>query len=382
MASADPAAHEPARRRRRGPVLGLVALAVVGAVTGGLALANGGGSGPDGPASAGTARVTKATVRTTDLSDTKELGGTLGFGAERPLKGAGKGVVTWLPKSGATVGRGRTLYKVDDRPVPVFFGATPLFRKLEKGATGGDVKVVADNLRALGYDIDRVPGGGTEGTSVTDSGADRGRFTAALSAAIKRWQKRIGMAQTGTFDVGDIVVMPGPVRVGAVRAQLGADAGEELMTLTSTAKAVTVSVAATETGTFGEGTKVTVVLPDGKEAPGRVTAVSRTATGGDQPDSGLPGGGPAKVDVTVELDSATAVEDLDSASVRVRFTAETRKGVLAVPVGALLALSEGGYAVQRPDGTLIAVETGMFSRGLVEVRGAGLKNGTEVVTAS
>lgn len=370
MASAE-------RRRWRRPVLGLAALAVVGAVTGGFVLARGEGGGPDTTAAGSPARVSTATVRATDLADTRELGGTLGFGAERPLKGAGKGMVTWLPKSGDTVARGRTLYEVDDRPVPVFFGATPLFRKLEKGATGGDVKVVADNLRALGYDIDRVPGGGTDGGRVAEAGADRGRFTPALSAAVKRWQKRIGMPETGTFDIGDVVVLPGPVRVGAVRAQLGADAGEELMTLSSTAKAVTVSVAATEVGGFGKGTKVTVVLPDGTETPGRVTAVSRVATGGDEP-----GGGTAKTDVTVELESPDVVRNLDSASVRVRFTSETRKGVLAVPVGALLALSEGGYAVQRPDGTLVAVETGMFARGLVEVRGAGLKDGTEVVTAS
>ena len=58
------------------------------------------------------------------------------------------------------------------------------------------------------------------------------------------------------------------------------------------------------------------------------------------------------------------------------------KDVLAVPVGALLALREGGYALQLPDGGLVAVQTGMFAEGLVEVSGAGLTEGLTVVTAS
>jgi len=51
-------------------------------------------------------------------------------------------------------------------------------------------------------------------------------------------------------------------------------------------------------------------------------------------------------------------------------------------VSALLALREGGYALQRPDGTLVAVRTGMFAGGLVEVSGKGLAEGSKVVTAS
>ena len=69
---------------------------------------------------------------------------------------------------------------------------------------------------------------------------------------------------------------------------------------------------------------------------------------------------------------------LNSAPVQVRFTSETRKGVLTVPVGALMALREGGYAVQLPGGRLVAVRTGMFSKGLVEVSGTGIDAGTKV----
>jgi hypothetical protein len=53
-----------------------------------------------------------------------------------------------------------------------------------------------------------------------------------------------------------------------------------------------------------------------------------------------------------------------------------------VPVAALLALREGGHAVRIAGGPLVAVDTGMFAMGLVEVSGQGLTAGTKVVTAS
>ncbi len=46
--------------------------------------------------------------------------------------------------------------------------------------------------------------------------------------------------------------------------------------------------------------------------------------------------------------------------------------VVAVPVEALLALAEGGYAVEVQDGNgtrLIAVEAGFYADGLIEVTG-------------
>ena len=64
-------------------------------------------------------------------------------------------------------------------------------------------------------------------------------------------------------------------------------------------------------------------------------------------------------------------------------TAELVEDALTVPVTALLALVEGGYAIEvvQPDGTttLVAVETGMFSDGFVEITGDGLFDGLSVV---
>ncbi|GAA4942819.1 hypothetical protein GCM10023238_05870 [Streptomyces heliomycini] len=73
---------------------------------------------------------------------------------------------------------------------------------------------------------------------------------------------------------------------------------------------------------------------------------------------------------------------------QVRFEGEAKKGVLAVPVGALLALREGGYAVRLAEGRsaegrsaggrLVPVDTGMFARGLVEISGEDIAEGMKV----
>ncbi|HET6750828.1 MAG TPA: hypothetical protein VFL71_16395, partial [Actinomycetes bacterium] len=104
-----------------------------------------------------------------------------------------------------------------------------------------------------------------------------------------------------------------------------------------------------------------------------------TASGsGDDPASDST----STVEVTVSLDRPKATGSLDQAPVEADITTETRKGVLAVPVNALLALAEGGYAVELDQGgarRLVGVTLGLFADGLVEVKGGGLAAGDRVV---
>jgi hypothetical protein len=118
---------------------------------------------------------------------------------------------------------------------------------------------------------------------------------------------------------------------------------------------------------------VTVARPDGREVPGKVTSVANAPAQEN-------GGGP-KVGIAVTPDNPADVADLDTAPVRVKFTTESRTGVLTVPLAALIALKEGGYAVQLPGGALKAVKTGLYSQDKVEISGDGITDGLEVVTA-
>jgi peptidoglycan hydrolase-like protein with peptidoglycan-binding domain len=312
-----------------------------------------------------------AQVVKTDLSDAQDFKGDLDFGPAQFVRGRKAGTITWLPAPGTEIDRGRTLYKVDNRPVSLFFGDTPLWRKLDVvGTKGPDVTIVKSNLAALGY----LAGGKGD------------MLTPATKDAIKRWQKAMDVEATGVLDAGDVVVLPGKVRVAEIATQLSAPADGELMSITAPGKAVTASVDVAQVGAFKRGTKVTIALPDGKEIAGTVGRISTKAEGGGKDDTS--GGGQqerAMVSVEVRLDKAATVGALDSGPVRIRIGTNTKRGVLTVPVTALLALREGGYAVQARDGgrtTLLAVKTGMFAGGLVEISGDGVREGLPVVTTS
>lgn len=400
----------PGRRR---VAIGAVSVAVLVASALSVTAWQDGGGKPD--TRGGTVRTATAVVTRSDLSNAQTLDGNLGYGRPTTVKGGKSGLLTWLPAAGATVRRGRPLYRVDNVPVPVFYGGTPLYRTLAaRGTTGPDVRTVADNLRALGYAIGPQP---TVGTWVTPrqvtpaaTGSEPGPtsdaspspspstpaapstapvqvkrgdavLTTGLIAAIRRWQTAAGMPATGVLGVGDVAVLSGAVRVEGVQAQLADPADGTLMTVTSTAKSVTVQVDPGEAGSMKRGDTVTVSLPDGSTAPGTIASIGATvrttdASGGDD-SSGQP-----RLTVGIDLRDTAAVRGLNAAPVQVKFTSETHKGVLTVPIGALMALREGGYAVQSPGGRLMAVKTGMFSKGLVEISGDGIDAGTRVVTTS
>src|SRR5262249_51698908 len=170
-----------------------------------------------------TARVTR-----TDLADSTEMDGTLGYDGSVTVTGAGRGTLTWLPTPGTTVRRGQRLYSVDARPVPLLVGDLPLYRPLHTGVPDGpDVRVLEQNLAALGYG---------DGLAVDET------FSAATAAAVKAWQHDLGLAETGAVGPGDGVVLPAAVRIASVTAQLGAPAQGDLLTVTRPTRSVPVDL--------------------------------------------------------------------------------------------------------------------------------------------
>jgi len=322
--------------------------------------------------------VQTARVARTDLADSTEVDGTLGYDGSVTVTGAGRGTLTWLPTPGATVRRGQRLYGVDARPVPLLIGDLPLYRPLHTGVPDGpDVRVLEQNLAALGYG---------DGLAVDET------FSAATAAAVKAWQHDLGLAETGALGPGDAVVLPAAVRIASVAAQLGAPAQGSLLTVTRTTRSVTVNLPVAQQELASRGARVQVELPDGRLVPGTVASIGTAVTSGSGNGSGDgtgngngSGNGSQTIAVTIRLTDQHAAGRLDSAPVQVHFISGTRRGVLAVPVGALLALREGGYAVEVVDAGqrhLVGVRTGLFANGLVEVSGVGVRAGQIVVVAS
>ncbi|MDH6113623.1 hypothetical protein P3T36_005214 [Kitasatospora sp. MAP12-15] len=414
-----PATEPPRRRSRKRRVAVVVALAVTVGVGAGGAVGLrhlGGGRGKPSAAAGSAAQAQTVAVVRTDLSNTQSLSGTLGFGTPQTLTGAKQGIITALPATGATVTRGQQLYRVNDQPVPLFYGGTPLFRSLDKpGLVGRDVQVVVSNLQALGYEVGPQPKVGTVipqdaagpasssstppsgGPSAPPAGAGTPAaptritvesgdavLTNSLIAAIKRWQKAVGLQPTGILGIGDVAVLPGAIRIGSLQTQLGGQGTEALMSVTPTGKVVTVPVDPANLGSIKQGDKVTITLPDNSTTPGTVSGIGTAVQGSTASTAGAAGGpnSPPTVNVTVAIDDPSAVQSFDSATVQVAFVSGTAPGVLAVPVGALLALGGGGYAVQLKSGGLVAVQTGMFAMGMVAITGNGITAGTQVVTTT
>lgn len=312
---------------------------------------------------------TTAEVTVRDLEERTELDGTLGYGDTSQLSVSAQGTVTWLPPEGSVVDRGQPVAEVDDRVVPLLFGDRPLWRELGPGVEDGpDVELVEANLVALGV------------VTADELTADQ-EWTSATTAALEEWQESLGLDDTGRLAPGDVAVRPGAVRVTAHVAELGGQAGGPVLDVAGTTRQVTVDLEATLQGMVAVGQTVDVELPDGTVVPGTVASVgtvAETPEGSEDPTADTT----PTIEVTVSLDDPAAAGALDQAPVTVSVVTSAAQGVTAVPVDALLALAEGGYAVERPlagGGTeLVPVEIGAFADGWVQVTG-DLAEGDDVV---
>jgi peptidoglycan hydrolase-like protein with peptidoglycan-binding domain len=338
---------------------GAVIVVAAAAVAAGFVLTNGSGD----PASA-TADTTAprqlVTVERRDLRRTETLHGTTGHGEPTPLVLASEGTLTALPKAGDVIQDGQQLAAVDGRPIIAMQGSVPMWRALGPSVTdGNDVLQLEYALAALGY---------AQRYSMT---VDED-WTSATTRAVKAFQGDHGQDDDGTIDLGDIVWIPGPVRIDSVGGVLGQPAAEAGIKVTGTAQLVHADVDVADGDLVAVGTAVTVELPSGETVDGTVTAVGTVETDAE---------GSSSIPVDVTMTGGAAVPD--GLPVDVEVTTVAAGGVLAVPVEALLALAGGGYALEvaDADGTthLVKVALGEFADDMVAVTG-DVKPGDRVVT--
>jgi hypothetical protein len=323
------------------------------------------------PAATGTGAVPTSTapVIRTDVVSRQQLSGTLTYaGAYTVINQAGPGVFTTLPAPGTILTRGQAVFRVDGKPIPLFYGDEPEWRPLAPGVTSGhDIYELQANLVALGL--------APAALRVDDS------YDWVTATAVRRWQASLGVPQTGTVRPGDAIYEPGPIRVTAVEPSAGmfAQPGQAVLQATSTQHTVIVDLNVALEPMVKVGDAVTVALPDGKTtAAATVTTIGSVAmapSGGGQ-------GGPsqtATVSMTITLTDPAGAGTLDLAPVSVGIVNDVHKGVLAVPVTALVAQANGVFAVEVVEGggrRTVTVTTGLYDdRGLVEVTSTELREG-------
>jgi peptidoglycan hydrolase-like protein with peptidoglycan-binding domain len=360
------------------------AILIVGAGgTAGWALA-GGWPARAVPPSAVSVPTGASPIVRTDVAERVELGGTLGYAGSYPVIAPAAGTLTGLPELGQVVRRGQAIYETDGTPVILMYGGRPVWRSFELGMTDGpDVQQLQANLKALGYGDDL---------------AVSAHFSYATAVAIECWQRAAQLPVTGTVPVGQIVFLPGAARITGQDAAPGATAapGSPVEAATSTQPIVTVQVPSASL-TVRVGDPAVVILPDGvTQRTGTISAVSAVAsTASGASGSGTSGSaasgsaatgpgasGEPAVQVTVMV-HGTVSGFLDQAAVQVAITANVDRNVLAVPIVALRATSEGGYEVAVVGGRAarqVPVTVGLFDdiAGLAEISGPGLVAGQRV----
>ncbi|WP_432832312.1 peptidoglycan-binding protein [Dactylosporangium sp. CA-092794] len=310
------------------------------------------------PAPPHTAQIVQGT-----LTATEDVDGTLGFGDPVTVNGRLPGIVTALPAEGSTVRRGEAMYHVDGRPIVLFYAGAPFYRALKPGDSGADVAALEANLTALGY----------KGFTADDE------YTGATADAVRDWQQALGLDETGTVELGRIVVAPDAVRIGKVTAHAGDNAAGPVLQWTGSTRLVTIQLDVTQQRLAAVGAAAAVKLPDDTAVDGKVATIGAVATASVQNNQTK-----VTVDVTVTVADQARLGTYDAAPVKVTLVSQQREHVLIVPVSALVALSEGGYGLQLiTDGGMrtVAVHTGLFASGKVEVAGADLAAGLTVGVA-
>ena len=343
-------------------------------------------------AAAGPLRVSTTRIERRTLSAMLSQGGILTYrarsdGSPYAVVDQAAGTYTGLPAVGEVISQGHALYRVDNRPVVLLHGSTPAYRTLSAGASGPDVSELNADLVALG-DATRAQ---LHPRSVV--------FSSATAAAVAKLQASLGIRPTGSLRLGQAVFEPAALRVTGVSAQPGgrAQPGETVLQATSTTRQVQVALDASQQSSLAVGNKVSITLPNALTTPGIVSSVATVATCPASSGAGGSGSGAATAgtDTCASGSTPTIAVDVtptnprvtgtwDQAPVQVGITTASVRRALVVPVTALLARPDGGYAVEIAGfhgHRLIPVSLGLFddADGLVQVTGSGLAAGQQVV---
>jgi len=319
----------------------------------------------------------------TDLATSVLTGGTVEYAPTDPVVNHIDGTYTALPAVGATIAPGQPLYRVDNLPIVLMSGATPAYRPFGPGMTDGpDIEELESNLIALGdaHGLFSAPSA---------------HFNTLTADAVERWQAANGYVPDGQIPLGVIVFLPTAVLVGAQSVAPGqaAAAGDSPYQVTTSSRLVYVPLNP-NLPTVSVGEPVSIILPSNAQTPGTVTAVGppppTLASSSSSSSSGAGSGAGNSSSSTTTVLTVTPKDPAatgtgDSVGVQVSLTVQRARGVLAVPVSALLALAGGGYGVEivtySGSHQLTAVTTGIFAGGRVQISGRGIAPGVTVVVA-
>ena len=299
-----------------------------------------------------TAIVTRRTLR-----QTEEFEASVGYGDTFTLPGTAQGTVTWVAEKGTILEPGDMLYRVDERPTYWTQGEIPMYRTLERRDKGTDVEQLQRFLHAGGY--------------LDDDYEIDAEFDSSLRAAVKAWQDDHGLDDTGRIDAAQLLFLPYDALRVATTPRVGDQANGGVLEVTSPDLFVSADVSTRKKRAFEGDPTIEVELADGSRYA--ATVVSIESVESQDPY------GEQQFRIRLELDAPAGQQPGD---VNVEVIDVLAVNVLTVPVSALVALVEGGYAVEalQPDGNreYRSIEIGEFADGWVEITG-DITDGDQIV---
>lgn len=335
----------------RGRILGAVVAvaAATAAIAGWQYLADRSGMEPAAAAETADAEPTPETVEVArgDLATDYDFTGQVSFGESWRLPLSAEEVVTAGWPEGTIVDFDDVLVEIAGKPVFLAEGDVPMYRELALTGShmkGEDVAQLQRFLLAAGFD--------DEGRLEVD-----GVFGPSTRRAVEDWQETVGLDDTGRVDPSQIVFSPTRLRISST-ARVGTTF--EALEVTEATSTVTVDIDNSERARLPLDGQVTVELADGTTLDG--TVVNHERVVGDDGSTSWQ----AVIDVAGEIDG-------EETSVLVYSTVVDASDVLIVPTSALLAVAEGGFAVEVvEDGQtrLVPVEVGKVVNAQAEISGA------------
>ena len=363
-----------------------------------------------------TNQTTLIEAQSRDLISIEEWAGTLQAGSNASVSASTGGTVTRIAAVGDSIELGGLLAEIDGNPVVALYGTVPQFREIDIGSDpGADIRQLEENLVALGFD--------QGGTVLVDE-----VFTAETEAMVERWEVALGIdLADGKVDAGQIAFIEGPSEV-LDRTSVGnqVNPGQPLLTTLTLATSgfvpfvdetdveavsdatdaipvdaelvdldtgddtpavgrpvqrwesseisVELAVDVAEVDTFEIGRTVGVELPDGQIVNAEVVEVSNVARTNQNT-------GETVVDVSIR--PTEPIESLfTTGPIVVQIEQGSTLGAVVVPARSLIALAEGGHAIEIDGRGLVGVELGSFDDGWVEVISGDVDAGEAIVVAA
>jgi hypothetical protein len=240
-------------------------------------------------------------------------------------------------------------------------------REMEEGEGS-----VVDAAEALA--IENAQKGYNEALESYNKGVDK---AAELQQAEEELEELQLAAKSETFSPTNALASETSIIVGSYITSEGSvvAANSQMYNISSTGVEVVFQIDASDQDIVSVGDSVEVELPSEERINATISYVDPVVTQGQNGDF---------IEVKLDISSTESIKVYDQAPVDVFVTSEVSQDVMYVPVNALIALAEGGYALEIYNGesevgvfegvsgvdtTYVGVEIGVFTDGFVEVSG-------------